>query len=268
MVALICLVVFLVILTNVVRYVSQTALIQLVDRYETSGEQASFRQGLRLGWSRQAWRMFLIDLLVFLALLLTLLLALLIVATPLLLYLTQQDWARILGTVVAGALALVVAILTVLVVIALSLLLQFVHRAVVLEDLGVMDALRRGWAVLRGRLSDGMVMGVILFALELAWIVVMIPIFLLLSLAGVVLGGLPGLLVGGIASAFLQGPWPWILGGVIAFPIFLVVVFVPLLFLGGLAEVFKSSTWTLTYREMIALEGGAAVFPVPEALDR
>ena len=30
---------------------------------------------------------------------------------------------------------------------------------------------------------------------------------------------------------------------------------VPWLFLGGLMEVFKSSVWTLTYRELRALEG-------------
>ena len=29
----------------------------------------------------------------------------------------------------------------------------------------------------------------------------------------------------------------------------------PSVFLGGLAEVFKSSVWTLTYRELRALEG-------------
>jgi hypothetical protein len=33
------------------------------------------------------------------------------------------------------------------------------------------------------------------------------------------------------------------------------VVSVPWLFLGGLVEVFKSSVWTLTYRELRALEG-------------
>ena len=36
-------------------------------------------------------------------------------------------------------------------------------------------------------------------------------------------------------------------------PIFILVVAVPGLFLGGLVEVFKSSVWTLTYRELRAL---------------
>jgi hypothetical protein len=72
---------------------------------------------------------------------------------------------------------------------------------------------------------------------------------------GGVLGGLPALLIGGLASLFLEGPVPWILAAVVGIPIFILVVAVPWLFLGGLMEVFKSSTWTLTYRELRALEG-------------
>jgi len=34
----------------------------MVDGHETMGEKVGFRQGWRLGWSRSAWRLFLIDL--------------------------------------------------------------------------------------------------------------------------------------------------------------------------------------------------------------
>jgi hypothetical protein len=60
--------------------------------------------------------------------------------------------------------------------------------------------------------------------------------------------------VGGLASLFFEGAVPWILAAVIGLPIFILVVAVPWLFLGGLMEVFKSSVWTLTYREVRALE--------------
>jgi hypothetical protein len=43
--------------------------------------------------------------------------------------------------------------------------------------------------------------------------------------------------------------------------IFLAVIIVPALFLSGLMEVFKSSTWTLTYRELAALEITQAEMP-------
>jgi len=47
---------------------------------------------------------------------------------------------------------------------------------------------------------------------------------------------------------------PWILAGVVGLPIFILVMAAPWIFLGGLMEVFKSSVWTLSYRELRALE--------------
>jgi tetrahydromethanopterin S-methyltransferase subunit D len=78
---------------------------------------------------------------------------------------------------------------------------------------------------------------------------VIIPAVLLLVAMGAVLGGLPGLLVGWVTSQFVQGAAPWITGIATGLPIFLVVVIIPAAFLGGLVEVFKSSAWTLAFRE-------------------
>lgn len=49
-------------LRMVARYVSETALIRMVAVSSDAGERPGVRQGLRLAWSRAAWRMFLIDL--------------------------------------------------------------------------------------------------------------------------------------------------------------------------------------------------------------
>jgi hypothetical protein len=47
---------------------------------------------------------------------------------------------------------------------------------------------------------------------------------------------------------------PWILAVVVALPFFILVLAVPLTLLDGLMKVFQSTTWTLTYRELQALE--------------
>jgi phosphotransferase system glucose/maltose/N-acetylglucosamine-specific IIC component len=94
-----------------------------------------------------------------------------------------------------------------------------------------------------------------MFGIRIALTVVFIPIMILLVLAGLVLGLLPGVLVGLLTFAVAgEGALPWILGFIVGFPLFLLVVGVPMLFLGGLVETFKSTTWTLTYRELRALE--------------
>ena len=46
------------------RYVGETSLVGMVNEYEQSGEKRSLRAGFKMGWSRTAWRLFLIDLVV------------------------------------------------------------------------------------------------------------------------------------------------------------------------------------------------------------
>jgi hypothetical protein len=227
----------------------------MVDRHETSGERATVSQGFRMGWSRASLRIFLIDLLIFVVGLLVFLLLGLIAATPLLAWLSRNQGLIMLGGTLAICLFVLMVLLLILTVIIVSLVLQYIHRACVLEDRGVIESIGRGVDVFRGRLGDNLIMGLIIFALQLALIFLIIPITIALIMVGIVLGGLPGLLVGWIASLLAQGSFPaWIAGLVVGLPIFLSIVILPLLFIGGLIETYKSSTWTLTYREAVALE--------------
>src|SRR3972149_2302286 len=52
------------ILMAIARYVSETAVIRMVDEYEGTGSKMTVRQGFRIGWSRSSWRLFLINLIV------------------------------------------------------------------------------------------------------------------------------------------------------------------------------------------------------------
>ena len=256
---LLCVIFLLAIAATVLRYLSETSLMRLVDQHEETGEKAGVREGFRLGWSRRAFRVFLIDFLVGVVGVVAFLLLLLVAASPLLVWFVNIDWLRALGTVTAIGLVFLVILFFILVAIILSVVMEFIRRAAVLEDLGVFDSIRRGFVLVRGRLGDIVIMALILFALSLAWTVVMIPIFILLVLAGIVLGGLPALLAGFLANLFTQGATPWIVGALVGVPIFLLVLVVPGGFLSGLAQVFKSSAWTLTYREVLVLGG-----PLPE----
>jgi hypothetical protein len=238
----------------IVRYVSETALIRMVAQHEATGVKVGVRQGFRLGWSRAALRLFWMDLLIGLVAFATFFVLVLLAASPLLVWLTDSTPARVLGTVVAAALAVVILFLVIVASIALWLLGQFWHRAVVLEDQSVRSALRRGWQLLRQRLGDVLVMGLILFGLGLAWTIVLVPLIFLLVAVAAIGGGLPALLVYSIGSMVAQGAAPWVAAILVGLPIFIVILAIPLAVLGGLAQTFQSSTWTLTYRELLALE--------------
>lgn len=272
-------VIMLVIVVSVVaRYVSATALIRMVDDYENTGEKRSVREGLRMGWSGAAPRLFLINLLLGLPVALISILLFLLALTPLLLWATGSTTAGWIGTAATGSLYLVLILGTIVVGTAISLLIRLAWRACALDGLGVLDAIRRGYGVMRRNLKDVALMWLIMVVVQIGWVVATIALALALlpltigaMLAAAALGGLPGLLAFGLASAFLEGPVVWIVTAVVGVPFLVgavvlasIVVSLPGLFLSGLLEVFKSSVWTLTYRELPAVAAETKQIVQPE----
>ena len=203
-----------------------------------------------MGWSRSAFRLFLIDLLIGLPLAVAFMLLFLLAAAPLLLWATESTAAGALGTATTIGLGLLVVLLAIVVAVILSVLKPFFQRVCVLQQMGVVESIRQGYAVVRHNLKDVGLMWLITVGLRIGWAILMIPIVFLLLVVSGALGGLLALLAGGLTGLVFEGAAPWIVGGVVGIPIFILVLAAPLSFLGGLFEVFLSSTWTLTYREL------------------
>ena len=262
-IGLACVILLLIVASVIVRYVAETALIRMVNDHEETGEKRSVRQGLRWGWSRTSLRLFAIDLLVIVPLVVGFILLLLLALAPLLLWTTHSQAAGIIGTVATIGLVVLFILLFIAVVAAASLLIHFFRRVCALEEVGVRESIRRGYALVRRHLKDVIIMWLIMVGLTLGWAILTIVATLVLALLGLVLGGGPALLAGGLAGmASRGGPLPWIVAGAVGLPIFLLVLVIPLLFLSGLWQVYRSGVWTLTYRELHALE---AVQPAPPA---
>jgi len=253
--ALACVFLILIVVFTVIRYVSETALIRLVDDHEETGEKRSLGRGIQMGWSRSAFRLFLIDLLIGLPLVIGFILLFLLALAPLLLWATGSEAAGAIGTLVTIGLIFFFILLAIVVAVVITLLMRFFHRACVIEELGVIESIKRGFHLVRAHLGDVAIMWLIMVGVGIALALAMIIAVILLVLIAIVLAGVPAFLAGGLASLAFEGPLPWIVGAVVSIPIFMLVLIVPTLFLGGLIEVFKSSVWTLTYREVRALEG-------------
>ena len=243
------------------RYVAEASLIRMVHEGDATGERPGILRGARLGFSRRAWRLFLIDLLINLPLMLVFLLAFMLALLPLLLWIAGGTVAGVTGTWLTAGSLLMLSILSILVSAVVSLFVQVIRRACAMEGLGVFASIGRGLGMVRRHFTEVLVIWLIWIGTRLAWMVASIPVLIVLSpvlllftVAGVLLGALPALLVGGLLSPVLAGPFPWIVGAVAGLPFFLLVIAMPMLFLGGLVEVFKSSTWTLAYRELMMLE--------------
>jgi hypothetical protein len=246
----------------ILRYVAETASIRMVDEYEASGIKVGFRKGWRYGWSPQAWRLFLVNFLVHLPVL-ALFVVLGLVAWWVFSALMGGVETTIISSIIAGSgLAFLSIFITVIVMAVLYVLRDFSWRMIVLEDAGVGASLRSATSLVRRQWKNVGLMWLVMVGLKIAWVIAFFILIIPLLVVSIftAVGGLataivPTLVTAGIASLFSAPDyWPWIFAAIVGLPFFFVVTFSPILLVGGWAEIYQSSVWTLTYRELKALE--------------
>ncbi|MBN1306062.1 MAG: hypothetical protein JXA13_16615 [Anaerolineales bacterium] len=246
---------------TVLRYMAETSLIRMVDDHERTGEKVSVSQGFRYGWSRTSWRLFLIDL---------------IVSIPgwiILVWIIALSWWLFSTLVIRQATlspaAIVFAIGGTLSVfffmVVLSIVLYFLRiffwRVCVLENAGVGQSFRGGFALARKQWQSALLMWLIMIGINILWVFAGFILFFVLlipsaftAIAGVIAASIPTLIVAGISSLYLGGWLPWIAGAVAGAPLLCVIAFAPFILVEAWMMVYRSSVWTLAYREMKALD--------------
>ena len=244
----------------VARYISETAVIRMVDEYEATDTKMSARQGFRIGWSRTSWRLFLINLIVNLP---AILLVGFLVGAGVVIYRMVVGGNE--NFAVAGIVSLIgVIFLAIFVVVILTIFLHllrhFFWRVCALEDVGVRESLRRGFAMVKENWKNVGLMWLIMIGLGIVWIVVSIiaviitiPVVAITAIIAAAVVAVPGLLLVGLFSLFLSGYLPWIVGGIFVLPLFFVIAFSPWILLTAWQQIYISTVWTLTYREIKAL---------------
>lgn len=209
-IALICLALLVGLLLWAISTIARGGLIAGVDAIE-SGEKSSFSQAWRAGWAR-VWTLLGIGLLPGIP-------GLILFVVGLGAFAGYGGLSAIFGETFAapagfaglgGLIALLVCVI-VPIALVLTILRSFAERAAMLENLGVIDAYRRGWNVLTANLGEAL----LLFLLQIA-------IFLILGIF---------LFVPGVIAVLCCLLWP--------------LLFV----VQGAISAVISSAWTLAWRE-------------------
>jgi hypothetical protein len=244
-----------------VHYPTETAVIRMVDEYERTGIKVGFRQGWKLGWNRRAFRIWVIDLVVSLP---ALLLLAILAGLGFLAFMGARNGhgAAVAASLIAAIGCAFLFILAFIVLaVALSLLRQFFVRKAALEDATIGESFRAGWDIFKRNWKSAGLMWLVMlgigFGVGIAGLIVFflfIPAYIVLSIPGIIVALIPGLAVFGITSIFASGPLAWILGVLAALPFFFLIVFAPLTLVNGWYRIYASSVWTLTYREILALD--------------
>ena len=255
------------------RYIAETASIRMVDEYEQSSVKIGFRKGWRYGWSSTSWRLFLINLLINLPVLL-LLAVLGLIAWWIFSSAMSGVQATLITSLIAGiGLAFIFIFATVILMVVLHVIRDFAWRTAVLEGTGVMESLRLAASLVRRNWKNAGLMWLVMIgvqiAIGIAFFILIIPLLIIsivTALGGLLAAIVPILLTAGVSSLLsAPGYWPWIFALIIGLPFFAVVAFSPILLVRGWGQIYQSSVWTLTYRELKALEAvtPATVTPVP-----
>lgn len=250
-----CLLAALVVLLTIVQYVARTGLYRAVDQIEDTSAAPTWREGLRMGWNNRAFRMFLLDLLVGIAVFLVMMALLLLAFSPLLLLLFENEALSIFGGVATAGLLLLAILLIIALAVVVSVLQQFWRRQIALDDRTIGEALSLGTQMARRKAGDVAIFWLLMAVIGIIFAVVLIPLIIGLSL----LGGAIGFGVGyGVYALTNSAGWAVLAG----LPIFLLILSIPLILVQGVYLVFESSAWTLVYRDLRpALEPSQEVIP-------
>lgn len=141
--------------------------------------------------------------------------------------------AAIVGLIVVfGTLICVIGLLSLIV----NLLVEQAENAIVVENLGILESLGRGWQIFKSGLLSVIIIGLVLGVLN--WViglVLAIPALLIVVPAAI-----------GTAAAGQNFIFPLALAGLCC------AVYLPiLLVVNGLLQTYTQSAWTLTYRRLI-----------------
>jgi hypothetical protein len=245
-------------LLALVRYPTETSMMRMVDEYEADGTKKKFKQGWTLGWNARAFRIWVIDLIVG-APAFVVFAGLAIGGAIFAFNAVKGNFTFAPGMIALMILAGFLLFVLAIVMIFVGLWRQFIVRAIAIDDASIGEGFKRGWSLMAHNFKNAFLTWLVMVGLKIGFgiafvlvALILIPVMAIMMIPGVVVGAIPGAIAFGISSIFASGPIVWIISSFVALMFFFTVVVSPVTFVGSLFDIFSSSIWTQTYREMKA----------------
>jgi hypothetical protein len=159
---------------TILRYVSETSVIRMVDKLEESGDKVPFKQGFRLGWSKRSWRLFLLDLLLLFLPGLFVTSLFILIGWGMISTIFAGENIMAAGVFMTAGLTFLLIMVTILYFVLINFFRNFIVRTCVLEDIGVGESIKLGFSLVRKNWKDAGLMWLIMIGLGLAWFFVSI----------------------------------------------------------------------------------------------
>jgi len=200
-IVLLVVVLFWSVVSAFLKYVSEVAAIRAANDYEDTGVKLGFKQLWKIGWTKSAWHVFLINLLLSLPFIAITLFEGLMGVWVYFASQSSSEGYKIFTVITVAGLTFFFMAVGLLLAIAISVIGKFAARVCVLEGAGVIDSIKRGYAMIRRHLGSVASMWLVMVALCIAWMIIsfigffilllpLILVFLLLLLPAVLAGAI------------------------------------------------------------------------------
>lgn len=239
-VAIICILIIIAIILWVVSVISRGALIAGVVQVEDEGS-TSFGRAWAAG-RKKFWTLFGLGVLAAIPMIILVLLGVIFFAAGIASGVGLMDVQEAAGitTIVTTSIICLCFLCCGMVVLGMVLeqIRVYGERAAILEDLGWIEAFKRGWQVIKENLGPTIILWLIFFAIGMVIFVSILVIIGVLTL--------PFLAVIGFSE-----PGAWMIAPAICGGLLMLVVFA---LLRSIVTTYISTTWTLAYRELTGWE--------------
>ena len=178
---------------------------------------------------------------------------------------------------VIGSMVLVFLLLIpfLLLFVLVGIVREYIIRFAALEGTGVWESFAKGWHFFTKNFKNTLLIWLVLIGVGIAAglammlaVIILVPAYVILAIPGAIVAAIPAAIGYGITSLFSTMVWPWVVAALVALPFFFTVAFAPIYLISGWINIFGSSVWTLTYRQlkmMAIVPPSPAVPPMPIA---
>ncbi len=248
--ALVCFFLVWLLLSIVLRFVCRAAIIGQVQELEANGTAPTVRRGFSIG-AANFWRLLGIALVVNIPLALFSMAVILVGLVPLVASLVpliaagRNPSPEVIVAGVSGAIGSIALLCCLgfflwLIQLIIHPFYQFIVCTCIIRQRGVMDSIREGYRLVRENLQNVAVLYLLLIGIEIGF-------GLLMLIVALILIGIPVVLAIAVGVAANSATPAIVVGVVVGIPMLILLIFI-----GGLYQTFRYTTWTEGYLTITA----------------
>ena len=233
-------------------FMADIAVIKTVDKFDQAGEKTTFKQAVKYGWSKQVFRIFGLQVILFVVFLIELIV---VSGLSLGLYKLLENLILDQGLIimiVMGASLLLFALFSIPMLLIVPFI-EMARRVCILEDKGIVESIRRTVPIYFAQPLQLILMKIIIYLVQFVQYIAVSILNMVFSFIAYILAAVVFVVIASIAAVFSSNEF---IGGAIMISVVLayLISMLPMGIMSAMMYITNVSMWTLTYRHVVGKE--------------